>query len=136
MNMPKIAVRPYRESEFRMIEAWWHEQNEVAPLPSMMPIDSSFIAEIDGKPALAITIYLTNCKEVAYLENFVGNPAMKGSDRRVASHILLDHVQKFAKARGFRNLLCMAHKPQLERRYVELGYRQTLGGVSTFLRNL
>jgi hypothetical protein len=131
-----MKIREYQTSDWPVVKSWWKASGEMAPLPDMMPEESSFVAEVDHVPALAVAIYLTNTKELAYVENFVGNPAMSGKKRREAALILSDHIAKFAKGRGFKRLMCMTEKKPLVGRYKELGYKPTLGGVTTLVREL
>jgi hypothetical protein len=131
-----VLIRPYKATDFPLVKSWWNAANEVAPLPEMMPEDSSFITEIDGRPVLAVTVYLTNSKAIAYTENFIGDPEYKGSSRREAASMLSDHIATFAKERGYQNLLCIASTQKLVGRYEELGYVKTLENVSTFVRRL
>jgi hypothetical protein len=69
-----IKIREYQKSDWEQVESWWKSAGEVAPKASMMPLESSFIAEIKGYAALAVALYLTNTPEAAYVENFIGNP--------------------------------------------------------------
>lgn len=131
-----ITIRPYRNEDFAEIQSWWAAAGEVAPLPGMMPEESSFIAEIDGVPALAVAIYLTNTPELAYIENLIGNPILKGPDRQQAMKFLVGHFCQFAKSHGHKRLLCMTEKDKLVSRYSELGFSPTLGGVTTLVRSL
>lgn len=119
-----------------MIESWWKSAGELPPLKGMMPLESSFVAEVYGVPSLAVTVYLTNTHELAYVENFIGNPAVVGDDRKHAAMILSDHIAKFAKGRGFKRLMCMTEKKALVGRYKELGFKPTLSGVTTLIRSL
>ena len=128
------TIRPYKQSDWETVLSWWKASGEMPPFENMMPLASSFVAEIDGKPALAVAIYLTNTKAAAYVENFIGNPDMKGSDRRQAARELSDHLAKFAKERGYQCLFCMSEKDVLHKRYFELGFHPTLSGVTTFVR--
>jgi hypothetical protein len=129
-----LKIRPFTANDWPMVESWWKRSGEVAPLPSMMPLESSFIAEVDYKPALAVAVYLTNTPELAYVENFIGNPEMKTQERKVAAFLLAKHISDFAKSRGFKRLLCMTEKPALVSRYLELGFMPTLSGVTTLVR--
>lgn len=130
-----IEIRPYFADDWEEVEGWWKASGEIPPLPTMMPLESSFIAEIDEKPALAVALYLTNTPELAYVENFIGNPAVKGGLRREAALALSHYIATFAKQRGFKRLMCLTEKPALKTRYMELGYHPTLGGVTAFVRN-
>lgn len=129
-----ITIRSYTSADWKMIKEWWHLSGEVGPFESMMPLDSSFVAELDGSPALAVALYLTNMPEAAFVENFIGNPEVKGEKRKEASQLLADHIARFAKQRGYKCLVCMTEKDVLKKRYVELGFNPTLSGVTTFVR--
>jgi hypothetical protein len=131
-----VSVRHYKHTDWPEISAWWAHSGEVSPLPLMMPEESSFIAEVDGEPALAVALYLTNTPELAYIENFVGNPKLAGPKRREAAHVLVETFCKFAKERGYNRLLCMSEKPVLVKRYMELGFQPTLSGLTTLVRSM
>ena len=130
-----IKIRTYQKSDFKMVCSWWIDSKEVGPNEGMMPLESSFIAEIDDIPALAVTVYLTNSKEVAYTENFIGNPKVKGDKRKEAAIVLSDHIFNFVKSYGYKRLMCMTEKPILVSRYKELGYFPTLSGLTTLVRD-
>lgn len=134
MSEPKITVREYLENDWSQVLSWWVNSREVAPLKTMMPIDSSFIAEIDGHPALAVCLYLTNTKEICYVENFAGNPEFKGSIRNKATRVLLDRISEFAANLGYKRLICMSEKPVLKAYYEKIGFTRTLDGVATFTK--
>lgn len=131
-----VTIRPYRRLDFDLIQGWWQAAHEVAPLPGMMPTDSSFVLEYENRPVLAIACYLTNTPEVAYLECFVGAPDFKGTLRRQLSQELVDHCYRFLSQKGYKRVCCLAHKPGLKQRYQELGMTQTLDNVATFVREL
>jgi hypothetical protein len=135
MINPQITIRDYTDEDWSVIDSWWKSSGEVGPLQSMMPPDSSFIAEIDCVPALAVCLYLTNTKEICYVENFIGNPDLKGNFRKLATAILLDHITLFANRLGYKRLICMTEKPVLVERYKEIGFIPTLSGVTTFVRS-
>lgn len=129
-------IRNYQASDWMLVSDWWAQSGEIGPLPTMMPIDSSFVAEVHGKPALAVAVYLTNSPEIAYCENFIGNPEFRGSERRLAAQHLSEHVANFVRGRGYKRLICMTEKPVLMGRYKELGFSPTLSGVTTLVRVL
>ncbi len=131
-----VLIRPYKASDFPTVSGWWTAAQEGQLLPGMMPEESSFIAEIDGKPTLAVSVLLTNSPTVAYTEYFIGSPDSRGAARREAALMLSDHIAAFAKSRGYKNLLCISYRAPLVGRYEELGYVKTLEGVSTFVRPL
>lgn len=129
-----VKILPYFATDWPKIEAWWKASGETAPLATMMPLESSFVAYVDGTPALAVALYLTNTPQIAYVENFIGNPECKGAERREAAKVLSDHIAAFAKQRGFASLMCMTEKQPLKQRYMELGFQPTLGGLTAFVR--
>lgn len=130
-----ITIRAYKDDDYEMIKTWWDRAGEVGPLPGMMPLDSSFIASIDGIPALAVCLYLTNTREISYVENFIGNPVMKSLKRREATIVLLDHITRFARDLGYKRMICMSEKPVLAQHYKSIGFTPTLSGVTTFVRS-
>lgn len=134
MNKPIITIRNYVKKDWPMVFSWWDMQKEFAPLETMMPLDSSFIAELDGNPALAVCLYLTNTPEVCYVENFVGNPEFEGFSRQDATKVLLDHISNFAHGLGYKRLLCMSEKTALKSHYENIGFKRTLDGVATFVK--
>ncbi len=131
-----VRIRPLGASDLPIIMKWWAAANEPAPPSDTMPLESSFVAEVDGKPVLSVSVLLTNSPSLAYTENFIGAPDSKGASRREAALMLSDHIAAFAKARGCKYLACIAYRPKLWGRYEELGYVKTLEGVSTFVRQL
>lgn len=131
-----LSVRHYTPSDFPLISSWWIAHGEPGPLPSMLPPESTFLLEMDGIPALCVSLYLTNSSEVAYIENFCGNPELDGPARRSAAPHLVKYIENFALSRGYARLFCLAHKEPLKRRYEELGYTRTLDNVATFCKSL
>lgn len=131
-----ISVRRYEDKDWEMVLGWWNDAKEYPPTKDMMPLESSFIAEEDGTPMLAATVYLTNTKELAWAENFIGNPNLKGEKRREASEILAEFVFTFTKELGYKKIMCLTEKPVLVTRYKELGFLPTLSGLTALIRSL
>lgn len=129
-----IEIRNFKRSEFETVVSWWNKANEQPPVIGMMPEDTTFIAEINGRPSLCVTLYLTNSKEICYVENFVGNPDVNKNKRKEAAKILSDYIAVFAGQLGYKRMMCMCYKEPLVKRYQELGYTPTLNGVTTFIR--
>jgi len=69
-----INIRPYVTADYLTIKDWWLQSGEIAPLRSMMPEDSSFIATYENFPILAVSLYLTNSTEVCWADNLIGIP--------------------------------------------------------------
>lgn len=131
-----FRVRGFKRHEYEIIKGWWDAAGEVAALPGMMPEESTFVVEFDQIPMAAITVYLTNTKEVAYLENLVGNPKFKGPIRRQGVAQLVRYAESFARSLGYKRLLCMSEKGKLKERYQELGYTPTLSDITTMVREI
>jgi hypothetical protein len=130
-------IRAYKKSDFPVISRWWSEQNEVGPTELMMPEESSFIVESEfAEPIAAVTIYMTNSKQFCLVDNLVGNPTFYGQYRKDAIAHLQSYLEKWASSKGYLSLMCMAYKPQLTKRYEDLGYMQTLSGVTTMIKNI
>ena len=119
-----------------MIHEWWEKSGETGPFEVMMPLDTSFIAEVAGEGACAVTLYLTNSPAVVLVDNFIGNPEMDRRERRAAAVRLSNFIAGYAKKRGYLALMCMTDKHVLEKRYSELGFKPTLKGVTTMVRSL
>jgi hypothetical protein len=130
-----VRIRNYKDDEFKMIDSWWKSANELGPIPGMLPEETTFVLEFEGEPALCITLYTTNSKEVAYLENFIGSPKLKGVRKALAPQII-DHASRFAKSRGIRRLVCLAPNEKLEGRYTELGFTKTVKGLTALTKEL
>ena len=134
----KFTIRNYCAQEYEEIFSWWFRRNEPGPEPDMLPEESTFIIEIDGRAAYCVTVYVLNTKAVAWVDNFVRNPAIVGPKAllREAVAALQSHLEHFARERGIRRLFCFSYQDALKKRYAEIGYRETLGQVSTFIKEV
>lgn len=129
-----MNIRLFKKDDYELIRSWWIKANEFPPYQEMLPEESTFILEIDNQPKMCLTVYLTNCKFFAYLENFIKDPEFKNSKNEVNQ--LLEHAEKFAKDKGYKVLFCLAYKDKLKKRYEELGYKNTLNNLSSFVKEL
>lgn len=128
-------ILPYKDSDYPMLKKWWEHAGSTTA-KEFIPIDSTWVAYIDNRPAVAISVYTTNIRAFAYLENFVGNPALAGSERREASKALIQWAEQWAYSRGYARLVCISYVPRLKEYYAELGYTPTLEHVTTFCKEL
>lgn len=128
-----ISIRNYKDSDYGMVKAWWDEHKEAAPLPHMLPTESTYVYELDGIPALCVTMYLLNTKAFAMVDNFVGNPAIEKSKRQVVSREGFPFLLRRAKELGIERLFCMGHRAKLKLYYESLGFSRTLTDVDTFI---
>jgi len=127
-------IRAYTSSDFPVVESWWKDANEIPPSITMLPESSTFILELDNIPTFCLSVYLTNCKEYAYLGNFVSNKKIKNKFRKQASQKLMDYTLCFAGELGYKQVICMSHVDKLKNRYNEMGFHTTLTNVQTFVR--
>lgn len=128
-----INIRHYTEKDFPMIENWWKANNEVAPSISMLPMDTTFIMEMNGQPASCLCIFLTNCKEYSYLGNFISNPELKGPERHEANKEFLKFIKTFAGAAGYKRVLAFAKEEKLKTHYQNIGMRNTMKNLDSFV---
>ena len=132
----EYTIRSYSKKDYAELKRWWVSSKETVPPEDALSEESTFILELDNVPALSITVYLTNSKQVSYLENFIGNPDLKGDSRRKASQIIVDAACGFAKSLGYKRILCLAQKDKLKTRYTELGMQPVADNLSGFVREL
>lgn len=129
-----FTIRQYKKEDFKMIESWW--DNKYPPTIEMLPESSTLILEIDKVPAYCLSVYLTNCKQYAYLGNFISNNKLKIENRKEASQVLMDSVCGFARELGYKNILCMTNVSKLKERYKEMGFTPTISDVQTFVKRI
>lgn len=132
-----IAIRPYSATtDFPMLSRWWAAHSEPGPLETMVPSESTWVLELDGTPALSVSLILTNIPEYCLVDNLIGNPELKGSQRAEATFILLQYLEQYARDHGYRRLFCLAYRQKLKRLYESLGFGRTMDDVSTFVKSL
>lgn len=131
-----VDIRHYKQSDFPVVESWWAASGEAVPPSNWLPRHSTFLISVDNTLAACVSVYLTNSKELAYLENVVGNPDLKGPARRAALEALVRHAEAWTKRKGYKRLVLLGYRAPVKKRYLELGYKETLDGVSTFVKEL
>lgn len=114
------VIRKYENSDYETLKSWWTQVDEQAPTAGAIPTSSSFILELDNKPAISLSVCLTNT-DVAYLNNFIGNPEVKGSERKKCGNILFEYAEKFSKVLGYNKLFCFVKNDKLVERYKHFG---------------
>ena len=125
------SIRKYNESsDFVMLHRWNAVYGALGPSKPMIPIESSFVLEMDNEPAAFLSVILTNVN-FCYMENFVGNPKFKYK-RLEELKALINHAAQFAKERGHDRCIAMTSHPKLAARYQLYGFEPTIN-VSAFL---
>lgn len=132
----KYYVRLYTNNDYEEIRRWYSTTDEGIPSPHIFPQDSTLILEQDGTPVFCIAIYLTNCKEICYLEGFIANPDFTKSDRLEASYLMRDAACSFAKGLGYKNAMTFSYRDKVKERIEALGFTKTLDNLSCFVKEL
>lgn len=131
----EINIRKYSNSDFQMIYSWWTDQKEHPPIDGMMIEDGTFILELNNIPALSLTVFKTQSREMAYLEGFIKNPQFKQSLHSY-SKILWNHAFLYAKNEGYKRVICLCAVDKLENKYIDLGMTKTAKNLSSFAREI
>lgn len=129
-------IRSYKDSDYIEIFKWWIKADEIPPFKEMLTKETTFVYEKNDKPLVCISLYLTNCKEIAYLENFVRDPQFLGKEKDTAMRQILDYVENVAKTRGYKRLICFSYKDKVKSKYEEFGYRNTLNNLASFVKEI
>lgn len=114
-----------------MLTKWCQAYDEVAPIASTIsPL--SYILEVDGVPALFISVITTNVSW-AYLENYCGNPEFKGVRQEAVQHFI-KHLQATAKEHGHDALVTFSYKPKLSKAFEAYGFTKVVDGLTAFCK--
>ena len=128
------TIRHYNEQDYPMIKAWWEEAKEIPPTEELLPLGSTLIMDLEGKPALCASLLLTNCKGLCYIENFIGNPVLKGPKRREASKMFMDLIANFAFDCGYSRMVGHTYSDKLKDYYNELDFKNVKSGAHCMVR--
>jgi hypothetical protein len=129
-------IKQFKPSDYEMIASWWTSYNEPAPVQGSMISDGTFIMEINKTPALCLTTFLTQSKEVAYIAGFVKNPKFKDINLEPEGKLLWDHCFKFAKDKGYKRVICFSVVSKLADKYERFGMRKTYNNLNSFVKEL
>lgn len=127
-------IRQFEAKDYEMIKSWWNSSKEVPPELDSIP-ETSYIMCLKDEPILSVSLYLTNGK-IAWVDNYIGNPTSKGPARKECGMILLKHLEDVAKKHSKDRLFCMSMNEKTSKRYIEMGFIQTLSGVNTFIKGV
>jgi N-acetylglutamate synthase-like GNAT family acetyltransferase len=130
------SIRPYQDSDLQTVQKWWIEQGLAPVWRALLPLESTYILEIDGEPALCACLYLMNSEDACMVENLVGNPKFKGTQRYEAVPVLFKHLENEAKRFGYRTLVLFTYEDKLKERYQDLGFIKTTENVTTFAKSI
>lgn len=133
----QLSIRPYTQSDFPVISGWWRAQETGELTPDMVPLETTWVLEMSAHiPALVVSLLVMNIRSIAMVENFIGNPELKGPERAQATKYLLQYIESHARSLGIKHLFCLSNHSKLKTKYTELGFRPTLDDVTTFIKPL
>lgn len=136
INPKCLKTRHYKPSDFKTISSWWTQRNEPGPNEGMLPSETTLIVEYKGIPAVCLSIYFTNSKEISYLENVCTNPNIKKEIRQTLLELLTKFAFGFAKDHGYKRMIVLSYKDKVKKRYEQIGFTKTIDNVSTYVRVL
>lgn len=116
-----LKIRPFTEADYEVVSGWAKEYPK--PSKELLTKSSTFVLEVDGKMVFVLTVYFTNCKEICFVENFMGNPELK-DERKAHSQLLFTYVEKLAKDFGYKNIVGFSNVDKLTQKYETFGYRK------------
>jgi hypothetical protein len=129
-------IRPYKHSDYENIVSWWLSYNECPPVFGMMVEDGTFVLQLNNVPALSLTVFLTQSKEISYLEGFIKNPVFKDISLEDYDRLLWDHCFNYAKLRGYKRIVALCEEPKLFNKYKRLGMTEICSSLKSFTREL
>jgi hypothetical protein len=130
----KTRIEQFTSADYPMIQSWWKTANEIAPELHMIP-STTYVMYCDDQPILSVSLIMTNIP-LSWIDNFIGNPELKGPTRKECVSILLNHLSKVAKEYGKERLFCMSMNDKTTKRYIDLGFKQTANQISTFVKGV
>lgn len=131
-----FAIRPYKEEDYTLVNSWWVHSGEMPPTRDMLTPNTFFVCSEFNEPIACLSLILTDCMVWSILDNLIGSPEFHGQYRKEAVECLVKHCETVALRKGYKALLCMATKENLENRYQSMGYNPTAKGVTTLVKIL
>lgn len=125
-----IRIRPYHNDDYQEISSWM-----ITKFDESILSDSTFILDIDDVPAFCLTMYFTNSKELAFIENFAGNPNLK-EIRKPYSQTLWVYLEDLAKQLGYKKVICLSNVDDLTNKYESFGYTKIMNNVDVLRKVL
>src|ERR1017187_9212913 len=115
-------IRLYKETDKEEIERWLKFYNSDVNLVNRFPKDSTFIAEIDNKPGLIMSLYLTICGNFSFVENGFGNPDLKGPKRKEAFSEMMLFLERLSKDLNYGSFIFWTYEPKITQKHKDFGY--------------
>jgi hypothetical protein len=130
-----LKIRKFEIKDYEIIKAWWKHWRQKVPTLAMLPMDSTFILEENLKPQMCVTVYLTNGSQV-WVDNLVRDPLVSKKLGHEMTEKLQAFIEAFSRELGYTGMFCFSEKGKLQQYYGKLGYKPTLEGVVTFLKEI
>ena len=130
----KTRIEQFKDSDYEMLKSWWAAHNEMAPELHMMP-KTTYIMYCEDQPILSVGLIMTSIP-LAWIDNFIGNPELKGQNRKECSGILLQYLNKVSKEHGKERMFCMSMNEKTTKRYIDLGFKRTSNNICTFIKGV
>lgn len=122
-----MIVRPYQHTDYESISQWWLASSYGGVLPpDWYSPESCYVLELKGKAAVAITVFYTQLKVMAMLENLIADPSLEKEVRAEAVDAIVNFCEVAVKSHGYKNLVCYSPKQGLANRYTSLGYKPVM----------
>jgi|SRR6478735_2608065 len=131
-----ISIRAYQHTDFEEICKWWVGHHELPPIQGMMIENGTFILENDHQPVMTLTAFMTQSKEVSYIEGYCAKPGLDSALRRTLGEMIWEHCFQFLRSNGFKRALAFTDKPELVNRYKKFGMIKNMDGLSSLGREL
>lgn len=133
-----MNIRPYNEDvDYDEVCRWAKElSNEVVPRRDQFSTTSFMLVDEGENPLIVVSVLLTNAKRYCIPECLLTNPDYSPSVIKEGIELLSSYIDAFAKALEYTGVFCIAPNEILMRRYRSLGFRPTLTGVTTMMKEL
>ena len=132
---PRTRLRRYVPTDFFLLQEWWKSAG-LAVDPDAIPVDSTFLALIDGVPAAAVSVYPSTVKAFCHIDGFIANPALKGPQRREATALLIQYAEQYSRQLGFKRLVALSTVTPLIQLYESWGYVPSQRNVTLMVKEL
>lgn len=129
-----MKIRNYTKEDFNTVISWWKSIGQHGPTEKQLPEESSFVLEINDKPVLMVSAYLTNT-DVAYLENLISDPEFK-QDRKQYTQLIMDHLFNFVKSKGYKYAVSFTTHEKLVKRNLNIGFDKAVDNLYLLAKEL
>lgn len=117
-----FSVRQYKDSDKSEVERWINSYKLPIEIVNYFPKETTFILEINKKPAIVGCAYLSNCGNLSYLDNAFGNPDLKGKDRTEGFKLFVKWLEDFSKELGYKMVMFSTSTEKIADKYKQWGY--------------